>query len=317
MMLNQLDKNIFETIVWFDIFDYPLTAWEIYKWGYDRSLNVKAQTSKIEETLEKSEELKKLISQKHGFYFLKWRDDLVRIRKERYLLAEKKYKKLIRITSFIKLVPFIRLIATATGLAYVNAKENDDIDLFIIAKKSKVWTVRFFSVLLLKIFAARPTPANKKDKICLNFFTDEETLNFRKLMLAEENNWSDVYLIYWLAWLYPVFQEGDVWQKFILENNWLKEYLPNYRFQKPANCRCLTMNHFSSLIKKTLEFTFLGKWWENIFHLWQMKIMPRQLKQLANKNSSVIINNQMLKFHDKDRRGEYRKKFYEKVKQIN
>lgn len=315
--MNELEKEIFRTIAWFDIFDYPLTAWEIYKWGYFKKPNVSYQASEIKEKLEKNEELKKLISQKHGFYFLKWRDDLVKIRKERYLLAEKKYRKLKKISQVLKIMPFVRGMAVATGLSYFNSKENDDIDLFIITQKSKIWTSRFFLILTLKIFRLRPNPRNKKNKICLNFLIDQNQLDLRGVMLPEEFSWPDIYFIYWLAWLYPIFQMDDSWLKFLEANNWLHNFLPFSSNQRPSARFSLTLGRAAKILKTMTEKIFYFKIWEKIFCWFQMKIMPSQLKGLANKNSSVIIKNSMLKLHDQDRRQKYREKFYEKIKQIN
>lgn len=315
--MNELEKNIFKTIVWFDIFDYPLTAWEIYKWGYGKKSDIKNQISNIKESLEKSEELKKLISYKDGFYFLKWRDDLVKIRKERYLLAEKKYKKLLKITNILTHLPFVKLIAVADGLSYSNSKEGDDIDLFIITSKNRIWLVRFLSILILKFLKVRPTLSDKKDKICLNFFITEENLNLKKICLSEKNDLPDIYFIYWLAWLYPIYTEGDIWEKFVEANYWIKKYLSNYYPQESISRRKIILKpiyrFFKRFCEKIHSKSFNGL--SEKFYRWlQLKIMPKHLKEITNKNTSVIINDQILKFHDKDRREEYRKKIYEKTK---
>ncbi|MCX7778720.1 MAG: hypothetical protein N2259_00525 [Patescibacteria group bacterium] len=315
--MDELGKNIFKTIAWFDIFDYPLTAWEAYKWFFQSS-NLNFSTPKLEEIkeqLEKSEELKKLISYKYGFYFLKWRDDLIRIRKQRYLIAEKKYQKLLKIAKFLALLPFIRLIAVANGLSYSNAKEEDDLDLFIITTKNRIWLTRFFSILILKIFKARPTLADKKDKICLNFFITEDSLNLENIMLEEKNDLPDIYFIYWLAWLYPIYDDG-IWERFVEKNQWIKKYLPNHFPQEPIVRRKIILKPFSRFFKKFCEKIHSGSFngLSEKFYRWlQLKIIPKHLKEMANKSTSVIINDKILKFHDKDKREEYRKKFYEKV----
>ncbi|MFN3301621.1 MAG: hypothetical protein ACK413_01145 [Patescibacteria group bacterium] len=315
-MLNELEKNIYQTIAWFDIFDYPLTAWEILKWGYKLPIN--NYQSLIGE-LERSEELKKLISYKDGFYFLRWRDNLVKLRKERYLLAEKKYKKLLKIAKILAIIPFVKMIAVADGLSYSNSKEEDDIDLFIITAKNRIWLVRFLSILILKILRARPTPLNKKDKICLNFFITEENLNLEKICLPKKDDLADIYFIYWLAWLYPIYDEG-IWQKFIEANLWIKDYLPNYFPQEPILRRKIILKPILQFFKKVCQkihsksFNGLS---EKFYRWLQLKIMPKYIKEMANKNTSVIIDDQILKFHDKDKREIYRKKFYEKIRQIN
>lgn len=312
--MDKIEKSILRTISWFDIFNYPLTAWEIYKWGYIEKSNIKYRISNIKETLENSGRLKELISHKDGFYFLRWQDGNIEKRKERYLLAEKKYRKLLKIAKFLAPIPFTRVITVATGLSYLNSREEDDIDLFIITAQNRIWLVRFFSILVLKIFRARPTIANKKDKICLNFFVTEENLNLKKICLPEKDDLPDIYFIYWLTWLYPIYQEKKVWQKFVSENFWIKDYLPFYIPQQPIKSRQIFLSSLAKIIKSILEIFFSPIYWQSIFSFLQRAILPYHLKKLANKDSSVIIKNSILKFHNKDKRQEYRQKFYEKIK---
>lgn len=319
--MNEIEKNIFKTICWFDIFDYPLTDWEIFKFHFQDSKSEKQRFDfkEIRKTLKNSKKLKDLISYKAGFYFLKWRDDLIRIRKERYLIAERKYKKLLKIAKILATIPFVKLIAVANGLSYSNSKEEDDIDLFIITTKNRIWLVRFFSILILKIFRARPKPLDKKDKICLNFFITEESLNLKKIMLPEKNDLPDIYFIYWLAQLYPIY-DNEIWQKFIKANLWIKEYLPNYFPKEPTLERKIILKQFYLFLKKIFEKIHIKKFnsLSEKFYRWlQLKIMPKHLKEMANQTTSVIINDQILKFHDKDKREIYRQKFYEKIKEID
>lgn len=322
--MNNIEKSIFHTIAWFDIFNFPLTAWEVYKFQIQDSRfkiqGISFEFEKIQKTLKKSEALKEIVGYKHSFYFLKLRDELVKTRKERYIIAEKKYKKLLKISRILAVIPFIRAIAAATGLSYSNSKKEDDIDLFIITAKNRIWLVRFFSILILKLFRARPTIVNKKDKICLNFFITEENLNLEKIMLSEKNSLPDIYFIYWLVWLYPIYQEENIWQEFIEANNWLKNYFPNSFPQGPILRRTLILKPIGRLFKKFCEKIYaksFGSLLGKTCRWLQIIMMPKNLKELANQSASVIINNQMLKFHDQDKREIYREKFYEETRQIN
>ncbi|MFH0972736.1 MAG: hypothetical protein V1768_01930, partial [Patescibacteria group bacterium] len=53
---------------------------------------------------------------------------------------------------------------------------------------------------------------------------------------------------------------------------------------------------------------------EKCFKKIQLKIMPRQLKEMANKNTKVVINDKILKLHVNDRRDKYRKAFLNNLK---
>jgi hypothetical protein len=81
--------------------------------------------------------------------------------------------------------------------------------------------------------------------------------------------------------------------------------------------RCL--RRFSGFYHRS-QFTpqatpiYAKKFWvfEKILRWVQLKIMPSKLKQMANKDSRVIISNSILKFHENDRRVEYKKRWLEK-----
>ena len=66
--LNELENAILKTLAFFDIFDYPLTLVEIYKWLYLPDSKNKYQLSDILDVLE-SGILEMRIERQNGFYF--------------------------------------------------------------------------------------------------------------------------------------------------------------------------------------------------------------------------------------------------------
>ena len=161
-----IEKNIIKSICYFDIFDYPLTLPEIHQWLFQ----IKTNLSDLKSVFEQSEFLKEKIGQKDGFYFLNGREEIIEIRKKRKEISEKKIKRAKKICKWLLFFnPFVKGVAVCNDLAYFNAPENSDIDLFIITQKNSIWAARFFLVFSLKLFGLRPTEKNKKDKICLSF----------------------------------------------------------------------------------------------------------------------------------------------------
>jgi len=70
-----LEKQILATIVYYDILDYPLTAFEVFLYLVNENKiemgHCLISMAEITGLLNSSEYLKKHIDQKHGFYFLK------------------------------------------------------------------------------------------------------------------------------------------------------------------------------------------------------------------------------------------------------
>jgi len=318
--MNSIEKAIISTLSYFDIFDYPLTAMEIWKWLYvDYGLRTtdhgprttdygprSVRLVDIQEILDSSDFLKQRVESKNSFYYLKGRDEIVTTRAERYSLAERKYYKIKRVIRILRFVPFVKMIAVCNTLAYNNSRRQADIDLFIITKRRRVWQSRFWVAGFLALFKLRPRPGQTQDAICSTFFVDEESLNLEKL--AFEN---DIYLSYWIRQVVPVYDEG-VYQKFIKDNLWVKERLPNSLLVSPSSRRFIKKISWLKWLFNIIGF-FLP---ESLFKNYQLKVMPSRLKEMANKDSRVVINDHMLKFHDNDRRQQFLQSWQTRREQV-
>lgn len=302
-----LEQSIVKTITWFDLFDFPLTAWEVWKFLWMHT----AAYAEVVDCLN-SQTTSGSIASAEGFYFLPGRQDTVYTRKDRYVLAERKFKKLMRVATWLTWLPWIRMIAVCNTLGYSNAREDSDIDLFIITCPRCVWITRFFSVSFLKLFKLRPIltrtsgkPENRRDKIDASFFVDEDHVNLASLALSP-----DIYLVYWIQQLVPIYDTGNYYDAFISANNWVKEFTPHLQTYTPSYRRRIkpTSRTWRQFIIKTTTRL------DERFYRWvELKIMPKNLKNIANTNSNVIISDHVLKFHDQDRRAYYKDMWTKKL----
>ncbi len=214
-------KVIFKTLLYSDIFDYPLTKEEIWNYlVFDKKILKKDFLLNL-----KSE---KAINQKDGFYFVKNREKLITIRKKRKKYSIEKIKKAKKIIYFLSLFPTVRMVGISGSLALNNCEENEDIDLFIITEAGTLWVTRFFLVVSLKLFGSYREKKSKlvKDKFCLNMLISKDCLRLskgrRNLFSAHE-----------IAQVVPVFSRESTYQDFIAENLWVRDYLPNFKARKP------------------------------------------------------------------------------------
>ncbi|MEA2088719.1 MAG: hypothetical protein U9O55_02690 [Patescibacteria group bacterium] len=310
-MSNDLQKSIISTLVFFDMFDYPLTELEIWKFFYkNNSYNNYSNFSIFDIKKILNNELSNKIKNKNGFYFLQGRENIVDIRNKRYNQSFYKFQKAKKASRIFSLLPFIKMIGIGNFMPSNNTKKESDIDFFIVVKKNRIWISRFFCVLISQLLGWRPTKKNKEDKICLSFFVTEKNLALRNIAIANEKI-NDIYLCCWIATLYPIYNKNKTYENFISQNSWVKKYLPNFTEIMPSQKRKINPCFFS-FIFLFLNFNFLEKIAKKI----QLKIMPENLKNLANKSDGVIVNDNILKFHDNDKRKYYRSKFlntYEKI----
>ncbi|MBI2611766.1 hypothetical protein HYW54_03420 [Candidatus Gottesmanbacteria bacterium] len=274
-----------KTIIYADIFDYPLTKEEINYW----LIPSKSQNSS-------------LIEEKEGFYFLKGRKKIINLRKLRNKYSKKKYEIATTIIETLKLIPTIKLIGITGALSVDNSDKNDDIDLFIITQKNTLWTTRFLATLMLDILRVRRKPYQNEiaNKICLNMFVDE---NHLKIPPKEQ----DLYTAHEVLQMKPLWEKDNIYQKFLSQNQWVKKYLPNA--YKPKD---------TSDGKDTSEVSegLLG-WWRKQQSLLETLLKKLQLWYMKNRRTTEIINEGIIRFHPQDARIWIMEKYRKKLKDLN
>ncbi|HNX10677.1 MAG TPA: hypothetical protein PKI61_00885 [bacterium] len=271
-------------VLFFDLFDYPLTAYEIWRY-LDRPASLRAVMEILDQGITG-------ISGGGGVYFRVGRDKLILERIRRYNVSREKLRLAKRSIALLKILPGIKFIGIANLIGAHNWRPNSDIDLLVISSPGRVWTSRFFAAGLMKLLRRRPQGVNKADKICLSFYVDTTALDFTRLRL----NPYDPYFTYWLADLLPVYGEF-LYPRLIRENKWLRYALPNWQpnVRRVPEKRLSQPNSFSLALERLLR-------------RWQLKIMPLALSRPGN-NSGVVINNHMLKLYVADKRAEIAFKF--------
>jgi len=309
--MSNLNIAILKTIAFFDVFNYPLTATEIWKWLYRP--NKSYSLVEVKEALESSQFLHGKLSVVEGFYCLRDRENICNLRKKNNNLAERKFRKARRLVRLFRFIPYVRMVAICNSLAYSNARDESDIDFFIISKHGKIWLARFFTVLIVKILRAQPQPDDHKDTFCLSFFIDEENLDIQNIKLK-----NDIYYTYWLQQLLPIYDPDNLYTKFVKVNKQSLEFLPNsYNniFSKEIKNTQVT-----DFISKIVEFftspPLLNQWTDDFYRQMQSRIIDKNLKSIINIDSRVVVNEQMLKFHANDRREEYYKAWKERIKDL-
>lgn len=309
---SELEKAILKTLAFFDIFDYPLTLVEIYKWLYQPGSNY--QIFDISQILDLRNLISK-ISTKNGFYFLRGRDIIIQTRLERYQIAEKKFKIALRSVWFLRSIAFIEMIAVCNNVGYNNGTKESDIDFFIVVKKGRLWLSRLMITLVATLLRVRRHDKKTVDRVCLSFYISDDHLDLSDIALKP----TDPYLAYWFATLAPIYNEG-VYSKFIKANDWLKNYLPNFYFPVLNNRRVIKDSSFVKFLKNFDELvwgTAAGDWLEKFAKLIELKKINKYLGSSINEpNTNVIISESMLKFHKIDRREAYKDLWQKKLNSL-
>ena len=283
---SPLEKAIVKVIAFFDLFDYPLTVYEIWE-----NLDKKTNLGDILNILGKMDSV---VSGKDGFYFLSGRAEIIVIRQKRYNYSYCKIKIAQRFVRLFRLLPSVKVVAVANSLGQYNLRDGSDIDFFIIAAPRRLWLSRLYCTGLAKILNSRPTIKTKKDKICLSFYVSEDHLDISDLRLSG----TDPYFDYWRRNLVLLYNKKRTYERFLVANN-LKggsatDLVPVY----PPRLGFF-LNFFEDIAKKI-----------------QLKIMPAALTAIMNKSDGVVVNDSVLKLYREDRRRVYAEKYGKKINEI-
>lgn len=235
-MASVLDKS---SLKYHDIFDYPLTKADLFRWKIGTKFKIK--------------NLKLAIKHKNGFYFISGREEIIKKRIENEKHSFKKIKIARKSARLISKIPTVVFLGLTGALAMNNAGKNSDIDFLIITKKDTLWLTRFWVYLLLKINGhnlRKPGLKNEKDKLCLNMWLDESNLVWDK----RDRN---IYTAHEIAQIRPLFSRNKIYQKFLYKNTWVLDYWPN---AVKINRAQLKINNTKSWVKFFNKIAFVSQY---------------------------------------------------------
>jgi hypothetical protein len=252
------------SVIYHDIFEYPLTGGELIKWEVGR------------EVLKNKRATKKIIF-KNGFYFLSGKEGYTFKR----LLRERNYNNKVTIArkagNILNYIPSIKGLFITGALAMNSADKNADVDLLVITQSGLMWTSRALVLILLRLLGfptRRFDDKNEKDKLCLNLWLDEENLSWPP-------NKRNIFSAHEIAQIKPIINKDNIYESFLYSNRWLKRYWPNsVRIIKPKRRSKGKMINFLYLIEAFARES-------------QYLYMKRKItKEIVGKNKAV--------FHPKD-----------------
>jgi len=304
--------SIIDTLAWFDIFDTPLTKEEVYTWLWNGSWGLGTR-EELYDVLSGMRERGQL-GYEHGFYCLPGRESLVAKRQLATPVIDKKMDIAKRAVQKLRWVPFLRAVFVCNTVASASADECSDIDVFVVIRDGRLWLTRLFVTLTLTLFRFRRNKKHVANKICLSFFVTDSHLNLSDVTLGEP----DIYLMYWIDQLIPVFDPTHVRADIMKQNAWAKQYLPNAFQPYILHPRWrVEESRVSKKVKRTLE-AFWGSGYGDLIEKQakgvQEKKMAMNFGSIKDEpDSRVVISDTMLKFHENDRRAQFREEWRARV----
>ena len=307
--LSATEQAILRSLAYYDIFKYPLTTYECWKFLYDPQQHLEATDFfQVQKALGGLAQ-KNIIKDINGFWQLKESADYYYLRQERYRTFVSKLRRARRWARLFTFLDSVRFIAVVNSLGYQNPEADDDIDLLVITKAGRIWLTRWWLTGFAKLLGLRPNLKHQANGLCLSFYVADNALAFEPLMINNQ----DIYFHFWLPHMTVLYDDGVSGDLIRQNQNWLKCF-PNLHLEFtplwPAASRLAKFLRWVSL-------PFIRPMWERWCKKIQLRLLPSNLAAVANKDRSVVINDQVLKFHNPDRRAYYYKEWQTKLANLN
>lgn len=291
--MTPLEKSILATLSYYDIFDYPLTGFEIWRYlirsqGFE---GFSFEAGEVFETLHKSDGLEAMVGHKFGFYCLRGRERIVDKRLRRKKLADEKWKKLKKVFALLVLVPYVRGIFVSGSLAMENSKDDSDVDIIVVARAGRIWTVRTLMTVFTFMLGVRRYGDKTRDRICLNHYITDQSLRipFASIYNAE----SYVHLLNVYA------EDAPVFRAFQEANGWIGEYLCNYRPAELNGTRAIRRRRTFVFCSRLFERVLRGKAGDRLEALFGRMESGRieQDPLFSKAGGRITIDDGQLEFH--------------------
>jgi hypothetical protein len=204
-----LEQSIMKTLVYYDIFHYPLKSDEVFKFLRSNSVTAHDVSEHLDLLAERNH-----LSRFGEYYTLQKNESDIRRRikgnreAERYLPLARRQAKLI--AKF----PFVRAVFASGSLSKGYMDEKSDLDFFVITQPNRLWICRALLALYKRIVLN-----NSHKYFCTNYFidTDHMEIEEKNLFTATE-----------LATLIPL--SGDQYYLELMSRNlhWVANFFPNF-----------------------------------------------------------------------------------------
>jgi predicted nucleotidyltransferase len=260
-----INQDILSTLAYFDIFNYPITQYEISLFC-SRSYSRGEFTTALE-CLEDDGSVFRF----DEFYTLQNDYSVIPRRRTGNLKAKQLLKTAEKVAVILSWFPFVRGIAISGSLSKNYADDQSDIDLFIITAKNRLWIARTLMHVLKKLSFL----LNKQHLFCMNYFVDEEGLQ-----IAEKN----IYTATEIATLLPL-RGISAFRDFYTANAWSRRFLPNHMM------RVSYVKEMNRSVPKLLLELLLDNGFGNLLDTWFMKITAYRWRLKTEKNK---LNNRGL-----------------------
>ena len=279
--MQDLDTAILRTILYADVFRFPMAAREIHHFLIAENPCSQAD---VEEALSASSRLAEALIQSDGWVALAGHADQIGVREEREAASTHLMLEARRYGRWLACVPFVRMVAITGALAMHNAASaQDDVDYVLVTAPGRVWLARACAILVVRLARFRGI------EVCPNYVLAETAL-------AQDRR--DLYIAHEIAQMIPLFGFA-VYDAMRARNAWAFHFLANAcaPFHPETEQRPGTL---AGAMKRMAEWA-LGDRLGNALEGWESRRKMRRFQaQMAHETHSARLDGEHVKGHFND-----------------
>lgn len=237
-----------------------------------------------------------------GRFCLPGDDALIHDIRDQEQWMPRKRRAALRVAKWLAHIASVRFVALCNSTALGHARDEGDLDFFVITRAGTVMLTRGIAALPFKLFGQRPGNAHARDPVCLSYFVTDGALDVSSHMLLPD----DPYFRYWFLSLLPLYDDGisdALWnanrvitRRHAFAERWITP--PDFHVATPA-----------------VRFP-VPRFMESHAARLQTSKLPPPIRDRMNRDTHVMVTPHVLKFHVDDGREDYRKIYEERCGQL-
>jgi len=299
--MNESTAGLLRTLSFYDAYGYPLTRVELFS-NWDAGAG-KAETPSLNDLEQGLAHLleNKTVVESRGRIVFAGREVLIFEHGRREGLFPRKIRHARQIVWWLRRLSGVRFVALCNTVALAQSRNEGDLDFFIIAKYGTVWQTRGWGVLPFKLMDRRPKPGHEQDTACFSFFVDDRSLDMAPLQLDHD----DVYFRHWFLSLLPLYDDGvsaDLWkanEPITVRHPFARPWILSPDLKTgPVFWRVLMPSILEPSARR-----------------WQERALPATIQSAKNRDTRVVVNDHVLKFHVEDGREAFREAYLGRCKE--
>lgn len=271
--VTSLGHAILRTLAYSDLFDYPLTVEEVWRYQAGTEFTL----PEIADALASDLLLEHHISTDGRFYCLRGREVVLATRTARAKASLPVWRRARAYGRIVSRLPFVRMVAVTGALAMNNLGDDlPDIDFLVVTEAGRVWICRRFIVGLVRL--ARVAG----DDLCPNYILADSRL---------ELDQRDLFTAHELAQMVPL-AGPRVYREMLARNSWARDYLP-VAFREPLD---LLERSKRRLIGRAVERILRARPLNN-WEAWEMRRLRKRLRPMLGDDAEVVCSPEECKGH--------------------